>query len=200
MGSTEWNESGIENDRAFVRLYLQNLIFYWDIPVLHPVFHKSRKVLLCPSVWALLDYCNFYVRTIVVLLCAYLCLMSTWCGMSLVSCDVLDNSYLCDVWMFGIVMWSLVTSQSIFHIWYYTLVSVFELSYATYMFRFKFSLTACFNHLSCYSFCSQLFGSAPISSKNIKMIVRFSVHFQLYLQRLLLLRQAPPNVAVSPLI
>ena len=53
------------------------------------------------------------------------------------------------LWIYGIVlMWSLVTGQRIFDIWYYILVSVFVLSYAAYMFRFKFSLTARFRLFS----------------------------------------------------
>ena len=67
-------------------------------------------------------------------------------------------------------MWSLVTGQCIFDIWYYILVSVFVLSYAAYMFRFKFSLTARFRlffdriypfsyyRLSRYRFRSRLSG------------------------------------------
>ena len=49
------------------------------------------------------------------------------------------------LWICGIVlMWSLVTGQCIFDIWYCILVSVFALSYAAYMFRLKFSFTARF--------------------------------------------------------
>jgi len=53
------------------------------------------------------------------------------------------------LWIYDIVlMWSLVTGQCIFDIWYYILVSVFALSYAGYMFRFKFLLTARFRLFS----------------------------------------------------
>jgi len=75
------------------------------------------------------------------------------------------------LWICGIVlMLLLATGQCIFDIWYCILVSVFALSYAVYMFRFKFSLTARFRlffdriypfsyyRLSRYRFRSRLSG------------------------------------------
>ena len=115
----------------------------------------------------------------------------------------MDNLYLCDVWIFGIViiilMWSLVTSQCIFYIWYCTLVSIFEQLYAIYIFRLKFLLTACFHlfsdlftrfHITVYPvtiFALDYSTSASIfhlkyKNKNNRIIFRsFSSVFQLYL-------------------
>ena len=89
-------------------------------------------------------------------------------------------------------MWSLVTGQCIFDVWYCILVSAFALSYAAYMFRFKFSLTARFHLFSSYlpvfvlPFIPLPFSlpvvrlPLPFSSKNMKMktIKRFSVRFR----------------------
>ena len=99
------------------------------------------------------------------------------------------------LWIYGIVlMWSLVTGQCIFDIWYYILVYVFALSYAAYMFRFEFSLTARFRLFSIVFtrfritvYPATVFAPGcrlPLlfSSKNMKMkmIERFSVRFRLF--------------------
>jgi len=86
-----------------------------------------------------------------------LVLCDIWIIYIYVNCDLWTmDIFLCDVWIIYICvnydlwtmyMWyciNVVTGQCIFDIWYCILVSIFTLSYAAYMFRFKFSLTARF--------------------------------------------------------
>ena len=117
---------------------------------------EHMRIVVCLFV---LNTCCLWLVTCEHVMCHVSCLM--WC---------MDSSYLCDVWIFDIVL-IFMCGQCIFDIWYYTLVSVFELSYAAYMFRLKFSLTIHFRlfsdriypflyfRLSRYRFCSRLFCS-----------------------------------------
>ena len=98
------------------------------------------------------------------------------------------------LWICGIVlMWSLVTGQCIFDIWYCILVSVFALSYATLHVRVQFfayrsfpSIFRSYLPVFVLPFIPLPFTLSvvrlplPFSSKNMKMktIKRFSVRFR----------------------